>query len=58
MTNDEEKFKAFIEAIRAFISWFEDNFGNEEWMDENKEWKPYTELPEYETLKNLLDDNL
>ena len=55
--NEHEK-----QVIAAFLSWFEDNFGEEEWLDpdfdENKPdgvWRSYLELPEYVAVAKLFE---
>lgn len=52
--------RAHINQLARFIGWFEDNFGNEDWLrssDEHPdgEWVSYLELPEYVNAKRSLD---
>lgn len=52
-----------VDAFMPFINWFENNFGDEQWLDsddftdgEDGTWKSYLELPEYLEATKALDD--
>jgi hypothetical protein len=48
----KKQVKELRQAARAMLSWFEDNMGEEQWLDPDAdnpdgEWRSYLELPEY-----------
>lgn len=39
--------KEAIGKLDAFLEWFVDNHGEENWLNDNEEWISYLELPEF-----------
>jgi len=58
MLTPDQKNVLIADAARAFLSWFEDNFGSEHYLetdDDGKEiWISYLDHPEYKALRELV----
>jgi len=43
-----------LRKISTFIDWFKDNFFDENYLNDEEEWVPYSKLPEYIEAKEAL----
>lgn len=62
MKDNSKLSPALKSAINTFIDWFENNMGDEQWLDfqdvtndPDGTWKSYLDLPEYTNLIKALE---
>lgn len=60
--------KEQLDTIKQFMDWFEDNLGDEEFLDDATEeelaeeeesdqiWRPYNELPEFVEVLKVIEE--
>lgn len=55
MARDQKKLTKVINNLEIFINWFEDNHGQDGWLEDDGTWISYYELPEYKKAKNAIE---